>query len=398
MKRIVSIALATLLLAGCAAQPSAPQESSADATTVATTEAVTTTVPVGEQTTAPTTEQTTAEEKPTTDGTTATKTEATTTVTTAAPTTTQPKKEYNTLQLIPDADFYNGLTVLSQKDHANGDRVTELGDFYYTRSMEDPVWTLAQWDSGPCIWKDRVDSDKTTLTDGVSKWVTYDPKQKSLLLRMDTEAYYQGKGAVQGDYWPHLLIQQNFPYSSASASEKKFYTGAADKWMLSFDLRMPYYKATPNPDNWVEAAQLYMYFGAHEKKTGRFVWFGLQMFDSRYELSGDSYHVDGGKADASGQMIYVIGMGNVYQNVEKSFWNEIGTEPQVTNDWIHFELDLIPHLQNMLDRGIREGDFPEGTTVDDFYIDYMNYGWEIIATYDCGVEIKNLSLLSCIEK
>lgn len=307
-------------------------------------------------------------------------------------------EKYNVKELIPDGNFSDGMTVLSQKDHKNGDRITELGSFTYTDSTQKPKWSLAQWDSGPCIWRKRADSDSNTLTDGVSKWVTYNPDKKSLLLRLNTEAYYKGNGAIQGDYWPHLLVEQNFPYKKASDDEKLFYTGAADKWMLSFDLRMPYYNATPRDGDWVRAAQLYMYFGARNKDTGRFVWFGLQIFDSRWEKSSDSYFVDGGKADASGQMIYVIGMENVYKNMDKTLWDASGIAPQASDDWLHYEIDLIPHLQAMVNRGIDEGDFAPDATIEDFYIDYMNYGWEIIATYDCGVEIKNLSLKSCIEK
>lgn len=312
--------------------------------------------------------------------------------------TQAPEKKYRVKELIPDNNFLDGMKVLSQKDHANGDRIVELGEFRYGDLSKAPKWSLAQWDSGPCIWENRADSESNTLTDGVSKWVTYKPDEKSLLLRLNTEAYYQGNGAVQGDYWPHLLVEQTFPYADEPDSEKLFYSGSADRWMLSFDLRMPYYSATEREGDWVRAAQLYMYFGARHKDTGRFVWFGLQMFDSRWEQSADNYFVDGGKADASGQMIYVIGMKNVYRNTDGSFWKEDGSAPRVTDEWLHFDINLIPHLRGMVRRGIEEGDFAPDTTVDDFYIDYMNYGWEIIATYDCGVEIKNLSLLSYVEE
>ena len=301
------------------------------------------------------------------------------------------------MNLIPDSNFENGIVILSQKDHQSGDAVRPLGNFTYGQDVV-PSWKLAQWDSGPCLWRDRVESYPYTITDGVSKWVTYDPKEKSLLLRLNTEPYYKGKGAVEGDYWPHLLVEENFGYQEAAEADKAYYSGAASSMHLSFDLRMPYYSATYNSEDWVEAAQLYMYFGLHHKETGRFVWFGLQMFDSRGPLGADSYHVDGGKADASGQIIYVIGMGNVYKNVDGWFWDDNGMEPQVTNEWLHFELDLIEHMQNLIDRAVKADDFPEGTTTDDLYIDYMNYGWEIIATYDCGVEIKNLRLDSYIEK
>lgn len=370
MKRIISLLLIVFLLTGCTArQIDRESDSSADSYSDTQSEKTSETDATGKPTSKPNE--------------------------TTAPSNGAGEKS-KVKQLIADNGFYKGMKVVSQKDHANGDRITDLGNFTYAGSATTPKWSLAQWDSGPCIWANRAESDKYTLTDGASKWVTYDPTYKSLLLRLNTEPYYKGNGAREGDYWPHLLIEQNFDYSTASDYDKQFYTGAADKWLLSFDLRLPYYSATPRDGDWVRAAQLYIYFGAHQKSTGRFIWFGVQLFDSRWRNdSTTNYFVDGGKADASGNMIYCVGMKELYKGANGSFWGD--SSPQVTNDFVHFEMDMIPHLQAMVDRGIREGDLAAGTTVDDFYIDYMNYGWEIIGTFDCGVEIKNLSLVSYLE-
>ena len=79
----------------------------------------------------------------------------------------------NQRQLIPDNDFYYGMTVRSQKDHQNGDTFSDLGQFRYLTKNGSPSWIVAQWDSGPCLWKDRVSSAANTLTDGKSKWITY---------------------------------------------------------------------------------------------------------------------------------------------------------------------------------------------------------------------------------
>lgn len=309
--------------------------------------------------------------------------------------TTSADGKYRVKELIPDASFANGMTVRSQKDHSNNDSWSNLGKFTYGKTAT-PNWILSQWDSGPCIWSNRVSGGSAyTLTDGRSKWVTYNPAEKSLLLRLNTDAYYNGNGAVQGDYWPHLLVEQDFPYNSATADEKLFYSGVADKWNLSFDLRMPNYSFT-NHGGWVNAAQLYIYFGLRQKSTDRFIWFGVQLFDSRFKNDNDvHYAVDGGKGDATGNMIYCVGMKDLY-NGKSGFWGT--SSPQVTNSYIHFEIDMIPHLKNMISRGISEQNLPAGTTADDFYISYMNYGWEIIGTYDCGVEIKNLSMQSYVEK
>lgn len=301
------------------------------------------------------------------------------------------------MNLIPDADFENGFIILSQKDHQNGDAISPLASFTY-QGARKPSWKVAQWDSGPCLWRDRAQSDPYTLTDGKSKWVTYDPKEKSLLLRLNTDAYYNGAPAVKGDYWPHLLIEENFGYDEATPEQKRYYSGIAESLRLSFDLRMPRYSALSHHDNWVEAAQLYAYLIVNCKKCSRerFVWFGIQLFDSRFERNATGWHIDGGKADATGQMIYLIGLSEVYPNGSRTLWGEGCGAPLPSEDWLHIDVELIPHMRDMLAVAKREGYFPADTSMEDLYVNYINYGWESIATFDSASEIKNLRLDSTL--
>lgn len=301
------------------------------------------------------------------------------------------------MNLIPDSNFENGFTVISQKDHSNGDAIRPLGNLTY-RESSAPSWKIAQWDSGPCLWENRAPSDLHTITDGVSKWVSYNPEEKSLLLRLNTEPFYRGRAAVRGDYWPHLLIEEDFTYDEATPEQKLYYSGAVDSMKMSFDLRMPLYSASSHPDNWVEAAQLYTYLTVYNKKgpSGRFVWFGMQLFDSRFARNSTGWHIDGGKADASGQMIYLIGLSEVYPKGAPSLWGKDGKAPTPSDEWLHISLDLIPHMRNMLAIAIKNEYFPADTQMEDLYVNYINYGWESIATFDSSVEIKNLSLESSL--
>lgn len=377
MKRIISLFLLALLLVGCTSQGAGASDEGLDSDYSQTDSDTDGAEPTDESTGGATdSAEAPSDTQPTEEATQA------------------PEKKFKIKELIPDNGFLDGMTVLSQKDHANGDRVVELGEFRYGDLSKAPKWSLAQWDSGPCIWENRADSESNTLTDGVSKWVTYKPDEKSLLLRLNTEAYYQGKGAVKGDYWPHLLIEEDFGYSEATPEQKLYYSGAAESMRLSFDLRMPYYIAVSNRDDWVEAAQLYAYVTVKQKKDpeGRFVWFGMQLFDSRYERNATGWHIDGGKADASNQMIYLIGLSEVYPMGVGSLWGEDGAAPQASDRWVHIDVELIPHLRDMLSLAVEQGYFPDGTGMEDIYIDYMNYGWESIATYDSAAEIKNLRL------
>lgn len=297
-------------------------------------------------------------------------------------------------QLIPDSRFENGFTVRSQKDHENGDSIRDLGVF--PDGCETPVWLIAQWDSGPCLWQDRIDSEDDVLTDGVSKWVK-PGKDGEVSLRLNSGPYYARKpngAAIAGDYWPHLLLEcPSFGYAALPDAEKAYYSCGADRLTLSLDLSFDRYARTENPDDWVEADQFLLYFYVRSKSGNDFVWFGLQLFDSRSSY-GDAYcALDGGKADASGSLIYTVGLSEVKNASDGSFWLE--NEPDASGKTVHIEMDLTKRLKSMLAQGIAMGYFSDNVRkLDDLYIDGMNIGFETIGTFDTEFTIRRISLIS----
>ena len=113
-----------------------------------------------------------------------------------------PFDSYEQKKLFNDADFTNGFTVVSQQTE-NGNQIP-LGDFVYNESENSPSWTIAQWNSGNCLWENRIDSDKYTITDGLTKAVTYNPEDKSVSMRLNASNVYNGEAATY-ENWPHLL-------------------------------------------------------------------------------------------------------------------------------------------------------------------------------------------------
>lgn len=213
--------------------------------------------------------------------------------------TDNPYKGANMMQLIPDTQFNTGFIIKSQKDHKNNDKVIDLGVFPYDKDKSSAKWYIAQWDSGPCIWENRKkDSPDNLLTNGTDKKVELQKGQISLSL--DTSGYYQGKPAIQGDYWPHLLIEQGtFSYNQLGNEEKVFYHVDSEAMILEFDIRLTEYEITETPGDWVRAAQLLMYFYVRSNK-GDFLWFGLQLFDNRSDNTENYIGYDGGQSRCLG--------------------------------------------------------------------------------------------------
>ncbi len=301
------------------------------------------------------------------------------------------------IQLIPDMNFRRGITILSQKDHKNGDRVTPLGNhsFYNDENAEGPKWKLAQWDSGPCLYENMIPSSDGAVTDGKYRAFNYIPKENMLDFHLDTSLYYRGRPVIQGDYWPHLLIEQgSFGYRAMPDEKKEYYKCGAEKIICSFDIRLTGYSHTPVENDFVRAAQFLMYFYVTGIDTRDFCWFGLQLFDSRWAKSPNYVGYDGGKADASGAMIYSIGMEHVYGGTD-GLWKDGSPNPSPDGQWIHVETDIKPYLEDMLMLGKKDGYF-KADSLDGLCIDGMNLGWETIASFDHSMQMKNLALTSYI--
>lgn len=301
-----------------------------------------------------------------------------------------PYKGAERMQIIPDVEFDSGFIVRSQKDHKNKDKYVDLGVFPYEKDMSTARWIIAQWDSGPCLWETRkTDSPKNVLTNGTDKKVVAD--KGKITLSLDSAGYYQGKPAIQGDYWPHLLIEQgSFKYNELSEEEKVFYHADSDAMVLEFDIRLTEYEMTEMSGDWVRAAQLLMYFYVRSDK-GDFLWFGLQLFDNRAEKAEHYIGYDGGKADASGAMIYSIGSKYVYENSKRTLWKK--GWPYPSDEWIHVKIDILPYLADAFQKGKEDGYF-KADDIGELYINGMNYGFETIGTFKHSADLKGLSLMS----
>ena len=152
-----------------------------------------------------------------------------------------PLNEYESRQLFNDISFEKGFTVMSQETE-NGMGI-ELGNFTYNNNTENPDWMIAQWNSGNCLWENRIDSDKFTITDSHTKNITYNPDDKSVSMRLNAANIYNGEPATY-ENWPHLLLEQSpiCDYFRLSEKDRSYYNCSADRIILSLDIRLEDFK------------------------------------------------------------------------------------------------------------------------------------------------------------
>lgn len=287
-------------------------------------------------------------------------------------------------QLFADTVFSEGFTVVSQ-DTSNG--TLPLGDFVYSDSAE-PRWMIAQWNSGGCLWANRIEGDRFTLTDGVTKTVTYNPDDRSVSMRLNAAAVYGGKPAGDGA-WPHLLLEQSLAgdYSAADENGKAFYRCDSDKLIFALDVRISDFCDTLNPEG-INAVQYQAFVYLSGVDGDKFVWFGIPVFDSRGEC--ETYW----SRDTAGSnnMIYTVSTADTYGTKLRSL-NPFGT-PRVGQRWTRICVDLTPHIEKMIERANADNIFGKPVSAEDFYISGTNIGFEIHGNYDCRVDIKNYTLTS----
>lgn len=85
----------------------------------------------------------------------------------------------------------------------SGDSV-KLGEFTYSQDGANaPAWMIAQWNSKHCLWNERKQSDRYTITDGITKTVTYNPEDCSVSMRLNAAEVYGGTNIgfeIHGNY------------------------------------------------------------------------------------------------------------------------------------------------------------------------------------------------------
>jgi hypothetical protein len=288
-------------------------------------------------------------------------------------------------ELFADPGFARGFT-LTAASHLGSAKV-EIGNLQIgnSPSPEPPAWRLPQWASRfllePGMCKPAEDGAWVAETPG--KRVAIKPmghEAASVLLDAKGIAEYAGHLRQSGEAWPHLLIEQTF------ASPIRL--DALKRLRFAIDMRIEYCKPDPaaegklNPG--LHTAQLSAFWTVHNATPGNpdyqdMIWFGIPLFDARYDIPPAHYALDTGKEDASGKFICMLD--------GKRFWTGRTGDGQ----WRKLEAGLLPLLREALTIANEHGHL-KATHLEDLAITSFNLGWELPGPYDAAMEFRGLSM------
>ena len=307
---------------------------------------------------------------------------------------------YTATRLLKDEGFERGFRVSRIQNTATS---LEKGIFQdYCEVDGAPLWNLSPlWARFDLVDDRDLSTDKYTIKDTHNaNTITYNPKEKSLRMRVNTYPMYDGKphfednkstpDVDEGNYqwWPHLLISQE---SSICPIDKKRNTAAADRMFIEIDIRLLDFKDTTIKEGSTSANFMTYFYLRTDKAPGDLIWFGLNFFNG--------IRVDGGAScgwspdSAAHQYMYKIPQSMVFGGVENSFVPEKGVV-LCGEEWKHVRIDVTSHIEQAVAWANRDNAFGVPVTVEDMYFEGVNIGFETWGNYDYTVEFKNFNMIA----
>ncbi len=299
----------------------------------------------------------------------------------------KPKPEYTSL--FSDKKYENGFTV-GFVDESNGQEKGKLD--YEGKVTGTPVWNIGQWN---CINNDLMTATYSFVND-VNIYKVGDKGNKlavntttgTLTLELNSSTEYGLNGIMSNprklyEPWPALLCEYSLSESEIlKISDKEEIRMIVDYKVTKLEDKMP--SGTLNTN--LHAAQFQWFItvqnrNKESKEFGRYIWFGFDFHDTRYDYTPAYAAQDGGKENNTGAFIYMPDMKPLMSiqgksEVNKKFWVDI---------------DVLPIIKDAFALA-QKRNFLTETNWEDLYIGASNIGWETPGTYDVSVDIYNLEI------
>ena len=276
-------------------------------------------------------------------------------------------------EVLNDTTFSQGF-ILTGATHNAPRRIETFG-----QKDIKPAWIMPQWNSQGLLDRVNVDESTIKLTDDF-KSVTLNRKTGAINLTVYASKEYETPRTSPSQPWVHLLLEQSPFLKPIKVSE------AAAIWVeVEFELTKNVAHGRQNPS--LHAAQLswFLYMkntNSQSKGFRDFLWFGISMFDSRYDFVPDFAAQD--FAMPNGSFIYTLGSKRYFDTPIK-----VGERRTLRRNILG---DLREAIETAHTRG-----FITNTTIEDVVLDGTNIGWEVPGTYDAGVTLHKISI-TVVEK
>ena len=303
--------------------------------------------------------------------------------------------------LLSDSSFKNGFGLFSPETTTahvedrlidyNGEAET---DFYNPEADHSYYWTMCQWWT-PYNFVNATYSKNgdTHIYENESRRLEVNPGEGSLHMELNADMEYEEKFGGPRDpaaSWSHFLIQQNFP-SELVKSPSTF----EDLYVeMDVTIEESTYLGEGQPLG-AECAQLLFYFCLFNRVpadsnpeevgvNGTGMWFGVPIYDSRYDYVDRYIGGDTGFVGSTNRMIYSI--------PSQSY---MGRGPVEMNHTYKIRIDVLALLKEAFIYGVKN-DYLPNCLWNNLYLTYMNFGWELPGQYKVSSTLSNLDIHATI--
>ena len=302
---------------------------------------------------------------------------------------------------LADSHFKNGFYLISPEStnqyyettlDYNGERETD----FYTESQYNTYWQMCQWWT-PFNFKDatykKVGNIHTYQNE--SRFFGIDTENGTLQMKLNSYTEYQElySGRRPGNAsWSHFLIQESIPADIALKCSD-YNVNNDDEVKIKFDFRIDECTFLGDKDNMTgsDCAQLMFYIllynyppeGSNPEevgKKGQRMWFGLPLYDSRYQTIPAYASKDAGFDGATNLLIYNI--------ANKLYLPQDGLEFHKTYS---IDFNILEYIREAFMYGSTNGFLPN-CKWQNMYISYMNFGWELPGEFSVDSTLSNLDI------
>lgn len=281
------------------------------------------------------------------------------------------EKGNDTFELVQDRAFKNGLILRGD----NSSYPEAVGYFYpFGMSEKEPNWALAQWGTRN-VMKDisPVTRNDSIIYQQDEKRIFFYP-QKGGNMKIGLEVFASKEYPVPrkpGEDWVHLLLEQNFTKLILLKTIQSIEYKIKAKLLFCNNRMGEEYR----PD--LHTAQITLFLTVQNRvkdspQYGDFFWFGLPLYDFRYEKIAEYGAQDLGKEDASKKFISTVASDELFHGSIHSM------------DWITIDKNILPLIKRSFETAQSRG-YMKDSRWKDLCVSSMNLGWEVPGTFDCGI-------------
>ena len=331
-----------------------------------------------------------ATKSPQSDGVSSSSTDTSTSVSTGTTTSATPLESHS---LLVDPLFKNGFTIKG----LGGTQGTTNRVGYFPSNLDTSKrihWNLAQWMArysfvDPSVATETNPSEGVYAVETPSEIFAVDTNTGLLTFNCKASACYDAP-RVGNEGWMHLLIETDF-YNGDNwnkVSELSSLVVSMDTQLTKFEDHMG-----DAFNGQVHAAQFLLYLvmanrNPESKDYGRYIWFGLGMFDNRTEHCNGGAMLDKG----TGAMMYGV---STEKSCVSTYRYRVGNTVRAGTDtpWVSYRYVMFLEAEIAL-RLTQYNGYLRDTTMDDLYFTGMNMGWEVPGTYDVEMLVKNFNVVA----